>query len=524
MAPVIRGNSFYLKRDSLTWRQGEEYAISIGGHLASVDDESEDSFLRNIFERGWIGYTDEATEGVWVWTNGSTSSYTNWDANQPDNSGSIQDYAQVWTQSGKWDDAEEDTEQQAEDYNKRAIIEIPLTSSITFSSTPKEGAGLFTTSINLSAGTSESGNLAEGAIVYWKVRGIDADDLASGELSGNGTISSGKLDLQHSLTRDSDTGESFEVSVFSDAEMTQQIGVTQSEVVSEGPKVFARGNSLYTIVDGPSWTQAEANSVKLGGHLVTINDAKENKWLAENYASFGQRYNGTEKWLLNAWIGFTDSANEGEWKWSSGENSSFTGWGPGEPSDYALPAETPYELTDRTEDFAHIILPDVGGWRYDFGVYWNSAYNRAHMLHGGSTPEINGIAETPFIRRGDSAYVIVQGPTWEEAEANAVKLGGHLVTINDAAENEWISNQNWKENGKSIWIGASDKEQEGVWKWSDGSNFDYANWGNGAPNGGVADEDYAQIPFGGEWNGKVWNDDYNGDTRFGFVTNSGSQK
>ena len=49
-----------------------------------------------------------------------------------------------------------------------------------------------------------------------------------------------------------------------------------------------------------------------------------------------------------------------------------------------------------------------------------------------------GIAEIPFLRRGDSAYVIVEGPTWEEAEANANKLGGHLVTINDAEENQWL--------------------------------------------------------------------------------------
>ena len=35
------------------------------------------------------------------------------------------------------------------------------------------------------------------------------------------------------------------------------------------------GNSLYTIIDGPSWTEAEANAVKLGGHLVKINDASE---------------------------------------------------------------------------------------------------------------------------------------------------------------------------------------------------------------------------------------------------------
>ena len=38
----------------------------------------------------------------------------------------------------------------------------------------------------------------------------------------------------------------------------------------------------------------------------------------------------------------------------------------------------------------------------------------------------DGMAEIPFIRRGNSAYVIVEGPTWEEVEANAVALGGHL--------------------------------------------------------------------------------------------------
>ena len=37
-----------------------------------------------------------------------------------------------------------------------------------------------------------------------------------------------------------------------------------------------RGNSLYTIVDGPLWTEAETNSQNLGGHLVTINNAEEN--------------------------------------------------------------------------------------------------------------------------------------------------------------------------------------------------------------------------------------------------------
>ena len=55
----------------------------------------------------------------------------------------------------------------------------------------------------------------------------------------------------------------------------------------------------------------------------------------------------------------------------------------------------------------------------------------------GYAPEFS-ISESSFIRRGDSAYVIVEGPTWQQAEANANKLGGHLVTINNEAEHNWL--------------------------------------------------------------------------------------
>ena len=71
-----------------------------------------------------------------------------------------------------------------------------------------------------------------------------------------------------------------------------------------------------------------------------------------------------------------------------------------------------------------------------------------------------GITESNFLRRGDSAYVIVEGPTWEEAEENARKLGGNLVTINDKFENQWIVDNYYGEGKiseeieiKSVWIG-----------------------------------------------------------------------
>ena len=131
----------------------------------------------------------------------------------------------------------------------KVVEQTSKTFNITFSTVPTEGFGFFITSINLSAGNQLSGNLAEGAKVWWKVTGITADDLAlnSDGLTGSGIITNGKLDIQHSLKQDVDKGENFEISVFSDASMTQQIGVLNSVVVIEGDGTLSpiTGNGLF---------------------------------------------------------------------------------------------------------------------------------------------------------------------------------------------------------------------------------------------------------------------------------------
>ena len=83
---AIYENSFYTSKNRVTWEQGESYARSLGGHLASINSENEEIFLKREFERGWIGFTDAAEEGNWIWTDGSPTTYTNWDLGQPDNS------------------------------------------------------------------------------------------------------------------------------------------------------------------------------------------------------------------------------------------------------------------------------------------------------------------------------------------------------------------------------------------------------------------------------------------------------
>ena len=65
-----------------------------------------------------------------------------------------------------------------------------------------------------------------------------------------------------------------------------------------------RGGSYYTVVDGPTWTQAEANAVTLGGHLVSIESSDENdtvQQVANNYfAGLNSYYDGPQKYYFRS--------------------------------------------------------------------------------------------------------------------------------------------------------------------------------------------------------------------------------
>ena len=89
-----------------------------------------------------------------------------------------------------------------------------------------------------------------------------------------------------------------------------------------------RGSSFYTLVHGPYWIQAEANSVALGGNLVTVNDSGENLWLTSLVPPW------VDNGIGGAWIGFSDAVLEGNWVWSSGQPVTFTYWSPGQPANW----------------------------------------------------------------------------------------------------------------------------------------------------------------------------------------------
>lgn len=109
---------YYLLNPS-PWTTSETEAVSLGGHLVTVNNAAENSFLLSTFSNYggvnralWTGLNDAAVEGSFVWASGEISLYTNWEGGEPNNGGwyyPTEDYVLVWPSPGprspgQWND------------------------------------------------------------------------------------------------------------------------------------------------------------------------------------------------------------------------------------------------------------------------------------------------------------------------------------------------------------------------------------------------------------------------------------
>lgn len=101
----------YVAVAGTTWTASEALAVSLGGHLVSINNSAEQTFVHSTFgslggvdRRIWIGFNDAATEGVFAWSDGSPAKFTNWNPGEPNNSGGVEDYAELLGSNGRWND------------------------------------------------------------------------------------------------------------------------------------------------------------------------------------------------------------------------------------------------------------------------------------------------------------------------------------------------------------------------------------------------------------------------------------
>lgn len=85
--------------DSLNWVDAKEFCKSLGGHLATISDAQEQTFVEQLAQtcsertNFWLGGYYDRNREIWKWVDGTPFTYTNWDSwnngetefSQPDN-------------------------------------------------------------------------------------------------------------------------------------------------------------------------------------------------------------------------------------------------------------------------------------------------------------------------------------------------------------------------------------------------------------------------------------------------------
>jgi hypothetical protein len=110
------------------------------------------------------------------------------------------------------------------------------------------------------------------------------------------------------------------------------------------------------------------------------------------------------------------------------------------------------------------------------------------------------------------SYLLLDAATWKDSEAEAVALGGHLATIRNQAEEDWIFKtfSGYRGNRHLLWIGLSDIAKKFHFSWSSGESVSYTAWARGEPNNAHDREDFVAIYYfpirdqANKWND--WND------------------
>jgi hypothetical protein len=124
------------------------------------------------------------------------------------------------------------------------------------------------------------------------------------------------------------------------------------------------------------------------------------------------------------------------------------------------------------------------------------------------------IGESSYSYNGHTYLLTATPKTWEEAQLEAQQYGGNLVTINDAAEEQWLKSTFGTD--RYFLIGLTDKASEGNFVWASGEPVNYTNWNLNEPND-LGGEDYGMM------NGPGWNDLPSWSQLYGIIESPSTQ-
>lgn len=93
-AKFFNGKWYHIYFEKTSWPKAQQKCVALGGRLAIVSDEATWEFIKALSKDAslWLGATDEKTEGVWKWTDGTPMALKHWYEGQPDNANGAENF------------------------------------------------------------------------------------------------------------------------------------------------------------------------------------------------------------------------------------------------------------------------------------------------------------------------------------------------------------------------------------------------------------------------------------------------
>ena len=103
------GRRYFFCGEGASWVDARAECVARGGDLAVIEDAEENAYLReqaaNIARANWwIGLSDSADEGTFVWVDGQALDYDNWSGNEPNDWREDEDCGELISGTGRWND------------------------------------------------------------------------------------------------------------------------------------------------------------------------------------------------------------------------------------------------------------------------------------------------------------------------------------------------------------------------------------------------------------------------------------
>lgn len=235
------------------------------------------------------------------------------------------------------------------------------------------------------------------------------------------------------------------------------------------------GHTYELYATNTSWSQAYRYCESQGGHLVTISSEEENNFI----------YDLAEGWSENIWLGAADQVSTGKWYWITGEPFTYTNWNSGEPNN-----------TNSVEHWGCMFTSGKNTKTWNDRTNKTSNNNRVFFIceYDNDKVETESFQPTATITQDGIEYIVFDYRVdWQTAERICEAIGGHLVRIDNAEENQLVGTIMEQGLLDEYWIDATDRYREGTWTDHMGNRLSYTNWLDDEPNNDFNTEQYGYI-------------------------------